>query len=282
MKKSILLLLAAFFAAHVVFAAAPARPDTLRVLAIGNSFSVDGVEQYLWELADAAGVPMVIGNMYIGGCSLERHWKNAKDNIPDYKYRKIRNGKRVETRDFTLEKALSDEPWDYVSFQQQSGRSGQYETYQPYLHQLTQYVRSRVPEKTEFFWYQTWAYAWNSTHGSFPDYDNDQLKMYRAIVSASRRAMRDEKIRRVVPAGTAIQNGRGTSLGDTFNRDGYHLEKTFGRYTAACTWFEALTGLSVVGNPYYPASVTPEVARICQESTHAACRKPWRTTPIRR
>ena len=37
-----------------------------------------------------------------------------------------------------------------------------------------------------------------------------------------------------------IQNGRSTALGDTFNRDGYHLELTYGRYTAACTWFETL------------------------------------------
>ena len=49
--------------------------DTLRVLAIGNSFSQDAVEQYLHELGKSEGYIMIIGNMYIGGCSLERHCK---------------------------------------------------------------------------------------------------------------------------------------------------------------------------------------------------------------
>lgn len=49
--------------------------DTLRVLAIGNSFSQDAVEQYLHELGKSEGYIMIIGNMYIGGCSLERHVK---------------------------------------------------------------------------------------------------------------------------------------------------------------------------------------------------------------
>ena len=44
-----------------------ARDSIVRVLAIGNSFSQDAVEQYLWELAQEAGVKMIIGNAYRGG-----------------------------------------------------------------------------------------------------------------------------------------------------------------------------------------------------------------------
>ena len=66
-----------------------------------------------------------------------------------------------------------------------------------------------------------------------------------------------------------------------FNRDGYHLEKTHGRYTAACTWFEALTGISVVGNPWHPETVSPDTALICQKAAHAACRRPWRVTRLK-
>ena len=51
--------------AQVAFADRP-----LKLLAIGNSFSEDAIEQNLFELAGAAGHQMVIGNMYIGGCSL--------------------------------------------------------------------------------------------------------------------------------------------------------------------------------------------------------------------
>ena len=50
-----------------------ANNDTIKVLAIGNSFSQDAVEQYLHELGEAEGITMIIGNMFIGGCSLMRN-----------------------------------------------------------------------------------------------------------------------------------------------------------------------------------------------------------------
>lgn len=51
----------------------PSNPDTLRILAVGNSFSDDGTE-YLPELLEAAGIHnVIVARLYIGGCSLERH-----------------------------------------------------------------------------------------------------------------------------------------------------------------------------------------------------------------
>ena len=61
--------------------------EPVKILAIGNSFSEDAVEQNLNELAAAAGFRTLIGNLYIGGCSLERHYGNAAFDIPDYRYR---------------------------------------------------------------------------------------------------------------------------------------------------------------------------------------------------
>ena len=46
--------------------AAKKGDGVIRILAIGNSFSQDAVEQYLYELFDAAGIKVIIGNMYIG------------------------------------------------------------------------------------------------------------------------------------------------------------------------------------------------------------------------
>lgn len=66
-----------------------ANNDTIKVLAIGNSFSQDAVEQYLHELGEAEGITMIIGNMFIGGCSLERHVQNIRNNAPAYAYRKV-------------------------------------------------------------------------------------------------------------------------------------------------------------------------------------------------
>ena len=83
-----------------------------------------------------------------------------------------------------------------------------------------------------------------------------------------------------LPAGTAIQNARTSSVGDNFNRDGYHLQLVYGRYTAACTWFEAITRKSVIGNAFTPQGITPLQKRIAQEAAHAAVKQPLSVTKI--
>ena len=116
----------------------------VKILAIGNSFSEDAVEQNLHELAAAAGIETVIGNMYIPGCPLELHAKNMRTDARAYRYRKIDAfGNRVQVDSMSLSKALADEDWDYISLQQASQLSGLYDSYQPYLHALIAYMRAR-------------------------------------------------------------------------------------------------------------------------------------------
>ncbi len=273
--KRILFFIIALFTAVAVQAQ---QKDTLRILAIGNSFSQDSVEQYLWELFDAAGIPVIIGNLYIGGCTLERHFQNTVTGKADYAYRKITDGVKTNRENATIEYGLADEPWDYVSFQQASGVSGEYETYEPYLLALRAFVRRRVPATAVFMWHQTWSYSADASHNEFPRYGRDQMGMYKAIVSASKEVLKNHKFTIIIPSGTAIQNARASAMGDVFNRDGYHLELTYGRYTAACTWFESISGESVVGNPYHPSSISAETASICQKAAHAACRRPFKVT----
>lgn len=252
----------------------------VRVLAIGNSFSEDAIEQNLYELAIAGGDTCIEGNMYIGGCPLERHCQNMKSNAAAYRYRKIGPDGRMTQRDnTTLDYALADEPWDYVSLQQVSHFSGMFQTYQPYLNQLAAYVRGLVPG-VRLLWHQTWAYEQGAVHSGFKNYNRDQMTMYRAIVDCSRKAMQAANIAIVVPSGTAIQNARTSWLGDNLTRDGYHLNLRCGRYTAACTWYEVLFGKTVVGNSYSPRGMTPQLTRIAQRAAHKAVKQPWRVSKL--
>ena len=108
------------------------------------------------------------------------------------------------------------------------------------------------------------------------------MAMYEAIVSAARKALKDNDFDVLVPSGTAIQNARTSYVGDKFNRDGYHLELNYGRYTAACTWFEAISGRSVVGNSYAPDSVDDGKKAVAQNAAHLAVRHPYRVTVMKR
>lgn len=281
MKTKLSALLVALFC--LVSSVMNAQTDkVVRILAIGNSFSVDAVEQHLHPIAVAGGKEVIIGNMYIGGCSLKKHLINAKGNNPAYKYRKIGlDGDKVETKDFTLEQALADEPWDYITFQEKSGISGISSSWEKYLPQLLEYVRARVPKKTKMVIHQTWAYDQDSKHKDFKNYNHDQQTMHRSIVDAVSKVSKKTGIKIVIPSGTAIQNARTTPLKDVITRDGYHLDKTFGRYIASCTWYEKIFKENVVGNVYLPKGMTPEQRLIAQKSAHEAVRKPCRVTVIR-
>lgn len=109
--------------------------------------------------------------------------------------------------------------------------------------------------------HQTWAYATNANHTGFKNYDQNQMKMYTSIVDAVKKAANLVGIKKIIPSGTAIQNARTSFIGDHMNRDGYHLDLTIGRYTAACTWFEALTHQNVTENPYSPEEWTQSIRK---------------------
>ena len=263
MKKAVLFLL------FYLFTFLPLSAKVIRVLAIGNSFSQDAVEQYLYELAHAQGDSLVIGNAYIGGCSIDRHYTNLVKDSALYAYRKIVGGVRSERRKWTLKKILRDEQWDIISLQQASQLTGNPESFRnlPLLKRLVQSYTTNF--HVEFVWHMTWAYAEDFKSPLFYPYDNNQRKMYSYIVSTMLTVMPTISYPRIIPTGTAIQLVR-LRMGDILNRDGMHLSYTLGRYTAACTWCEFLTGRIVDGNSYYPATISESEAQICQEEAHEA------------
>ncbi|MDR2495940.1 MAG: DUF4886 domain-containing protein [Tannerellaceae bacterium] len=255
--------------------------DVIRILAIGNSFSEDAAEQYLYELAQANGDSLIIGHAYIGGCSLELHWNNISNNEAAYSYRKIVGGTKTISADkVSVKHCIEDEPWDYISLQQASPLSGLDSSYWP-LPKLIAYVKKTAGNpNVEILFHQTWAYSQQNTHTGFKNYNDDQMTMYRAIIKTVKKEAEKNHIKRIIPSGTAIQNGRTSRLGDNFCRDGYHLSLTLGRYTAACTWLETFTGKSAVGNTFAPEGVSPQDAQIAQAAAHYAVVRPDTVTSM--
>ena len=108
----------------------------IKVLAIGNSFSQDAT-RYLHDIAAADGLELKVVNLYIGGCSLNTHINNAVKDLPLYTYEL--NGKDTGKM-ISIKDALLADKWDVVTLQQVSHESICYETFQPYLSRLTEYV----------------------------------------------------------------------------------------------------------------------------------------------
>ena len=254
-------------------------PRQLKVLCIGNSFSIDAVEQNLVQLADERGIDLVAGNLYIGGCSLEQHATNIRKDSAAYSYRhmcKNASGEfeRTVTEGVSILQALLSDDWDVVTMQQASHYSGQWSTYEPYLSELLDSVRLHILPKTKIYWYMTWAYQQDAKHPAFiPNYNGDQAYMYDEICGCNRQVLRSHRFDGFIPGGILLQQGRRTKLGDTFCRDGYHLSYTYGRYMMACLWLETLTGVSAKGCEYMPEGMTADQRRIVQKVAHRTARR---------
>lgn len=255
------------------------QKDSVRILAIGNSFSMHAVENHLNDLCQSAGKTVIIGHAFVDGSSLVRHWNFVKDNRTPYIYRKIApDGTKTATPNSSLRDCVTDEPWDYISFHQISGDSGFSESYYPYLPNLMEYVKDnmRNPD-AQFMLMQVWPYDADHKHSAFPRYGNDQDSMYRQVVRTVDQVAADVGIKIVIPAGTAIQNVRLNLPGVPVTRDGLHLNAGLGEFAASCVWFEKLFG-GIRKNKFVPANVPAEQAGIAKKAAYYAVKKPGDTT----
>jgi hypothetical protein len=242
----------------------------VKILAIGNSFSEDSMT-YLSEIANDYGMTnFIIGNMYIGGATLQTHYNSVVNLTTSHTYWKNENNTWVNKGAKSLLIGVLDEDWDIITFQQASGSSGIADTYQPFLDFLISYVKERKSSPTTFMWHQTWAYASTSNHSEFYKYESSQNYMYSAIVDTVISEIEHiSDFRAIIPTGTAIQNVRTSKIGDNLTRDGFHLNN-YGRYVAGLMWFRTITGFSIDNISYRPATVTEEMALIAKEAVNNA------------
>ncbi len=252
----------------------------IRILAIGNSFSVDAMA-YLWNILQKAGFEeIVLGNLFIGGCSLDMHYTNFLTGSPKYVYYKNTAGVWTEKPNATMEEALVEEPWDVITLQQASPDSGNPTTYNA-LQKLLDGVRGKVKNPDcKYLWHMTWAYQQDSTHPGFATYDKDQMKMYERIVSTVQsEVLTKPEFDGVIPVGTALQNLRTSPVGDHVTLDGHHLNSSVGRYTAALCWYAYITGLPVKDTNLLGALVGDDLDHV-RQAVAAAVEDPYTVTQI--
>ena len=232
----------------------------MKILSIGNSFSQDA-HKWLHKLAKNNGIELETANLYIGGCSLETHWKNAQENNAHYDLEL--NGENAK-RKISIAEALELEKWDIITVQQVSFLSGIHETYEPYLSSLVSVVREAQPDAKLYF-HQTWAYEIDANHGGFANYNNNQTEMYHRIKDTSEKAAKSI-CAELIPTGTVIQALRETvpefdykNGGLSLCRDGFHLSWDYGRFAAAATWLHTITGKKI--NASYFEDFNPELLK---------------------
>lgn len=256
-------------------------PESIRILAIGNSFSDDSM-WYLYDLLKQAGYDQVkLANLYIGSCTLQNHAYNINSGAQVYTYRVNDAGKWIDHESFSSADAVASDSWDIITLQQASGSSGLQDTYQPHVDTIVSKVKELCPG-AELVWHMTWAYQEDSTHPEFYKYGHDQMAMYDSIVSAVKEnILADEDFVMVISTGTAIQNLRTGIYGDTVTRDGFHLAYDSGRLAAAMMWLKSLTGCDlgpIIWTPSAYAYTPVQIASI-KEAVDNAYKNPFHVTP---
>ncbi|MCL2362464.1 MAG: DUF4886 domain-containing protein [Defluviitaleaceae bacterium] len=216
----------------------------MKILAIGNSFSSDAT-RYLHEISIAGGVPIKVVNLYIGGCSLATHYKNM--NNDDKAYMLEFNG--YETGFYaSIREALQSDTWDYVTMQQASHFSPNYDTYTPYLQALSDYVKLHAPKAKQVF-HRTWGYEMGS-HRLCEELGYDSHgAMFGDIKTASDRAIKEVGIAAVIPSGELIEKMVSAGIVPIY-RDTFHLSYGLGRYAAGALWYRFFTGNSITDNDF--------------------------------
>ena len=209
----------------------------MKVLSIGNSFSQDA-QRYFAEIAREFDPDVKAVNLYIGGCSLVRHYNNIINDLNEYTLEE--NG--VSTGMLTSIKfALLSDDWDVVTLQEVSTRSTNVRNFDPYISFIAKYVRELCP-KAKIALHETWGYESN-THSIKNQGYFAHSEMFKDIENAYISASK------LVNADIILHSGRVLKLlddqGIAVHRDGVHASRGIGRYALALVWVRSLYGVKI-------------------------------------
>lgn len=236
------------------------------VLSIGNSFSQDA-QRYLHQIAKADGVNLDVFNLYIGGCPLSLHYRNMLSEQDAYALEM--NGQSTYFK-VSLKEALLNREWDVITIQQVSSESPYYETYQPYLDKIVEYVRIHVP-KAKIAIHQTWAYEENSQRLNVELGYKNQADMFNDVKVAYNKASDSVNADFIIPSGEVFQKLIASGI-EKVHRDTFHASYGVGRYALGLIWYAMLTGNDIKSNTFCDfdeeISVTEiEIAKKCVAET---------------
>lgn len=210
----------------------------MEILSIGNSFSEDA-QRYLHAIAKADGFAMNTYNLYIGGCSLERHYRNMLSERKVYELQMNGSGTGFYV---SLREALLNRKWDIITLQQVSCEATNYETYQPYLNELAKYVQVYQP-KAKIAFHETWAYEKDSRRLCDEMGYQRPKDMFEDIEKSVKKAAEDIDADFIIPSGEMML--KLADNGMQIHRDTFHASLGPGRYALSLLWYAVLTGNDV-------------------------------------
>ena len=235
----------------------------MKILTIGNSFSQNSTK-FLPQICEEANFDLTIGRCVIGGCSLERHWNNAKDDVPGYNAAGYGEG-------VTLKQMLEADKWDIVTMQQASHFSWRNLTFYPYFDNLVAFVREHAPQ-AEIVIHQTWAYRTDNERLN-NDYFITQANMFQ-LLKQNYDEIAGKIGARILPVGEAyrlFQLMTDDTVGELTRRpDGPSHANELGEMIGGMIWANILCGIDVDNINFKPEAVDEKYMPLAKAAAKAA------------
>lgn len=276
------------------------RLRTVRVLTIGNSFAQNACK-YVKGIAADGGVKLIVGGANLGGCTLERHARLARQFQSDNSTRAYSQTISGRTTKLSLQEYLAADAWDFVTIQQQSALSYQPDSYHPHIDELVAVIHEHAPGAKVLI-HQTWAYRPDSPY--YAERNLTQAEMHARLVTAyddvaaqfnadlipvgaafhAVRSAADRQI--IVPdPNYDFTNPKFPNLPDQNNslvvgwswadretspklRLDFKHANAGGCYLAGLVWYETLTGNDAREIDFLPAGVDPIDATLFRSTAH--------------
>ena len=134
-----------------------------------------------------------------------------------------------------------------VTVQQASHKSPYYETYQPYLNKLVEFIKMCTPG-VKIAIHQTWAYEKDSQKLNMMRYE-EHTKMFEDVRESYQKAFEETNADIIIPSGEVLQKLIAHGV-EKVHRDTFHLSYGLGRYAVGLLWYAILSGKDVKNNTF--------------------------------
>ena len=279
----------------------------LKVLMIGNSFSICVGKHMPQIVASVPGHTLELTSCYIGGCTFDRHFGHLAQAENDPKHKAYRITKWVSGKaGSTVERGsvnemLKNNKYDIVTIQQGSSKCWDFNFYEPFAGDLIKYIRKHQPQ-AQIVIQQTWSYRFDAPR--FKGWNFDQQGMYDRLNKAYAELAAKYKFQ-VIPTGDAVQLFRARTpkkvvpadvkkfkkpavpdhSGDVVGKYGWRKDKKSGKeylatdyihlnsdgeYMQALVWFAKLYNEPVCKVKYVPANMSKEMDQLLRSCAQDA------------
>jgi len=300
-NKGIWSLILSLVAATVMAADNGPSGREVKVLAVGNSFSVNAKQYFNDFNQEDPAHKLTMKVAYIPGCPLDLHVKLARKHEADPNdpagkpYPDGANGKS------SLKTLLLEQPWDIITIQQASWQSADINSYRPHAAVLVEYIRKYCPN-TPIMVHETWAYRNDDPIFRSGNYSSEM--MYQKLHAAYRTIADELGKLKLIPVGSAFNKANNRSDwqfaadpafkpeqmvypqvpqqphslnigwyweksgdGHKLKMDGHHANDA-GCYLAGLVWREKILGIDAREIRFRPANISERDAAVLREVAH--------------